>query len=75
MAAAAVVAAFTLLPLLHVVWYSAGVGLDVARAELFRPRMAWLLWHSVALALMVGGIVWVYAHLTPGVVVMTPPRP
>jgi len=49
-----VVAAFTLLPLLHVVGYSAGVGLDVARTELFRPRMAWLLWHSVAL--VVGGV-------------------
>ena len=48
------VAAFTLLPLLHVVGYSAGVGLDVARTELLRPRMAWLLWHSVAL--VVGGV-------------------
>jgi lactate permease len=28
-----------------------------------------VLWHSIALALMVGGIVWVYAHVFPGVVV------
>jgi iron(III) transport system permease protein len=48
------VAAFTLLPLLHVVWYSAGVGLDVAQRELLRPRMLWLLWHSVAL--VIGGV-------------------
>jgi iron(III) transport system permease protein len=45
---------FTLLPLLHVVGYAASVGWDVARAELFRPRMAWLLWHSVAL--VIGGV-------------------
>lgn len=48
------VAAFTLLPLLHVVIYAGGVGWDTARAELFRPRMGWLLWHTVAL--VVGGV-------------------
>jgi iron(III) transport system permease protein len=48
----ALVAAFTLLPLLHVFWYAGSVGWDVARTELFRPRMAWLMWHTVVL---VGG--------------------
>ena len=28
-----------------------------------------VIWHSLALALIVGGIVWVYAHLLPGMVV------
>jgi lactate permease len=28
-----------------------------------------ILWHSIALALLVGGIVWLYAHVLPGVVV------
>ncbi|MFL6091191.1 MAG: ABC transporter permease [Aeromicrobium sp.] len=32
--------------------YAGGVGWDVARAELFRPRMAWLLWHTVALVVV-----------------------
>jgi lactate permease len=32
-----------------------------------------VLWHSVALALMVGGIVWVYAHLLPGMVAVGKP--
>ena len=27
-------------------------------------------WHSIALALLVGAIVWVYAHVLKGVVVM-----
>lgn len=48
------VAAFTLLPLAHVVVYATGVGWDVARESLFRPRMGWLLWHTVAL--VVGGV-------------------
>jgi lactate permease len=30
-------------------------------------------WHSVALALLVGTIVWIYAHVFPGVVVSPPP--
>jgi iron(III) transport system permease protein len=47
-----VVAALTLLPLIHVFWYAGNVGWDVARTELFRPRMGWLLWHTIAL---VGG--------------------
>lgn len=47
-------AAFTLLPLIHVVIYAGGVDWDVARAELFRPRMGWLLWHTVAL--VAGGV-------------------
>ncbi|HUP99820.1 MAG TPA: iron ABC transporter permease [Aeromicrobium sp.] len=40
--------------MLHVVFYAGGVGWDVARAELFRPRMGWLLWHTVAL--VAGGV-------------------
>lgn len=52
MAAAALVAAFTLLPLAHVFWYAGNVGWDVARENLLRPRMAWLMWHTIAL---VGG--------------------
>lgn len=52
MAAAALVATFTLLPLGHVFWYAGNVGWDVARENLLRPRMAWLLWHTIAL---VGG--------------------
>lgn len=54
MAVATVAAIFTLLPLLHVVVYAASVGLDVARTELLRPRMAWLLWHTVSI--VVGGV-------------------
>lgn len=52
MVASALVAAFTLLPLIHVFWYAGNVGWDVARIELLRPRMAWLMWHTIAL---VGG--------------------
>jgi iron(III) transport system permease protein len=48
-AIAVLVAAFTLLPLIQVVSYAAGVGLDVAREELIRPRMGWLLWNTVSL--------------------------
>lgn len=48
------VAAFTLLPLLHVAWYAGNVDLGVARAELIRPRMGWLMWHTIAL--VVGGV-------------------
>lgn len=48
------VAVFTLLPLLHVLGYAAGVGADTVDAQLFRPRIAWLLWHTVAL--VVGGV-------------------
>ena len=29
-----------------------------------------IIWHSIALALLVGAIVWVYAHVLKGVVVM-----
>lgn len=54
MAAAALAAAFTLLPLIQVVSYAAGVGLEVAQEELLRPRMAWLMWHTVALVF--GGV-------------------
>jgi lactate permease len=32
-----------------------------------------VLWHSIALALLVGAIVWVYAHLLPGVVASPAP--
>lgn len=53
-AAAMLVAAFTLLPLVHVAWFAGNVGLDVARTELLRPRMGWLLWHT--LALVAGGV-------------------
>jgi lactate permease len=34
-----------------------------------------VLWHSIALALIVGVIVWVYAHVFPGVVVSPAPAP
>ena len=32
-----------------------------------------IIWHSIALALIVGAIVWAYAHLFPGVVVSAAP--
>jgi iron(III) transport system permease protein len=51
---AVLAAVFTLLPLVHVIGYAAGVGTDIAREELLRPRMGWLLWHTVAL--VVGGV-------------------
>jgi lactate permease len=31
-----------------------------------------VLWHSLALALIVGLIVWIYAHVLPAVVVSVP---
>lgn len=34
-----------------------------------------VLWHSLALALMVGGIVWLYAHVWPGAVAGVLPTP
>jgi len=52
LAASALVAAFTLLPLGHVFWYAGNVGWEAARENLLRPRMAWLMWHTIAL---VGG--------------------
>jgi lactate permease len=33
-----------------------------------------VLWHSVVLALMVGAIVWVYAHVAPGLIPVPMPR-
>ena len=54
MAAAALTAAFTLLPLIQVITYASGVGLDVAREELWRPRMGWLMWNTVTL--VAGGV-------------------
>ena len=32
-----------------------------------------ILWHSVSLALLVGGIVWIYAHVFPQFVVVAAP--
>lgn len=54
MAAAALVAAFTLLPLIHVIAYAASVGVDVAQEELWRPRMGQLVWNTVRL--VIGGV-------------------
>ena len=42
-------AVFTLLPLAHVGFYAYGVGLDVAREQLIRPRIGLLLVNTVAL--------------------------
>jgi iron(III) transport system permease protein len=39
----------------HVLGYAAAVGLDTVDDQLFRPRIAWLLWHTVAL--VVGGVI------------------
>ena len=33
-----------------------------------------VIWHSLALALLVGGIVWLYAHVAPGLVPLPPTR-
>jgi lactate permease len=44
---------------------AAATGEGGREGELLRA----VLWHSIALALMVGGIVWVYAHILPGAVV------
>ncbi len=49
--AGALVAAFTLLPLAHVVFYAADVGFDVAREQLIRPRIGTLLVNSVTLVI------------------------
>jgi lactate permease len=48
---------------------AAATGEGGREGELLRA----VFWHSIALALIVGGIVWVYAHLLPGVVVSVPP--
>ncbi|WP_406695131.1 L-lactate permease [Singulisphaera sp. Ch08] len=45
---------------------AAATGEGGREGELLRA----VLWHSVALALIVGGIVWFYAHVTPWVVAM-----
>ncbi|HJR89068.1 MAG TPA: iron ABC transporter permease [Aeromicrobium sp.] len=42
------------MPLLHVLGYAAGVGAETVDAQLLRPRIAWLLWNTVAL--VVGGV-------------------
>jgi len=34
-----------------------------------------LLWHSIVLALLVGAIIWVYAHVLPGIVVTSATTP
>jgi lactate permease len=49
---------------------AAATGEGGREGELLRA----VVWHSVALALLVGGIVWVYAHVCPWVVVTTGPE-
>ena len=44
-------AVFTLLPFAHVVFYASDVGLDVAREQLIRPRIGWLLLNTVTLVI------------------------
>ncbi len=48
---------------------AAATGEGGREGELLRA----VLWHSIALALLVGTIVWVYAHLLPGVVASASP--
>lgn len=50
---------------------AAATGEGGREGELLRA----VFWHSIALALMVGGIVWMYAHVFPGAVVGSGPTP
>ena len=50
---------------------AAATGEGGREGELLRA----VFWHSIALALLVGAIVWVYAHILPGVVALAPMSP
>ena len=47
---------------------AAATGEGGREGELLRA----VFWHSIALALIVGAIVWIYAHVIPAVVVSSP---